>query len=98
MWDLLRADQYVAGSALKDSATKKKNESLKLYEEIFHLHHITRNQFKKSYDYYSSRPDLFQPILDSLSVRKVDVSPPATNTHRIPDSVKPIIKRTIKKQ
>lgn len=94
MWDLLRADQYVLASALKDSASKKKDESIKLYEEIFRLHHTSRGQFKKSFDYYSSRPDLFQPILDSLAVRKIEVSPPPGNTHNIPDSV---LKHTIKK-
>ncbi len=71
MWDLMRADQYVSGFLLKDSTHNKKNESVKLYEEIFFIHKITRDQFKTSFDYYTSRPDLFRPIIDSLSKRKV---------------------------
>lgn len=78
MWDMIRADQYVSDFVLKDSSKKKDLESVKLYEEIFHLHKITRDQFKSSLAYYSSRPDLFRPIIDSLAVRKNEFPPPST--------------------
>src|SRR3954470_1362192 len=65
MWDMMRADQYVSGF-LTDSTYNKKNESIKLYEQIFHIHKITQEKFKASFNYYSSRPDLFRPIIDSL--------------------------------
>jgi Domain of unknown function (DUF4296) len=77
MWDMIRADQYVSGFLLKDSTKKKKEESVKLYEEIFHIHGITKEQFKKSLDYYSSQPDLFRPIIDSLGKRKNSFSSPS---------------------
>jgi len=70
MWDMLRADEYVSNFLLKDSTRKKKNESLKLYREIFSIYKISEQQFKESLDYYTSRPDLFQPIIDSLAKRK----------------------------
>jgi hypothetical protein len=72
MWDMMRADQYVAAFLLKDSTRTKKDESIRLYEEIFHIHKITREEFKASFDYYSSRPDLFRPIIDSLTKRKIE--------------------------
>jgi hypothetical protein len=75
VWDLMRADQYASGFLLKDSAHNKKDESVKLYEEIFYIHKITREQFKRSFDYYTSRPDLFRPIIDSLSKRKISTQP-----------------------
>ena len=75
MWDMIRADQYVSDYLLKDSTKKKKDESVKLYDEIFRLHKTTAGEFKKSLAYYSSRPDLMQPIIDSLSARKNDFSP-----------------------
>jgi hypothetical protein len=75
MWDMIRADQYVSDFLLKDSTKKKKDESVKLYDEIFRLHKITADEFKKSLAYYSSRPDLMQPIIDSLAVRKNDFAP-----------------------
>ena len=74
MWDLVRADQYVSSLILKDSTRNKKDESVKLYDQIFHIHKITSAQFKTSYNYYTSRPDLFRPILDSLAKRKVEPS------------------------
>lgn len=85
MWDMIRADQYVSDLLFKDSTLKKKNESIKLYEEVFHIHKTTRDEFKKSLDYYSSRPDLFRPIIDSLAKRKNDIAP--TNNHALRDSL-----------
>jgi len=70
MWDMVRADQYVSDYLLRDSSRHKKDESVRLYEEIFHIHKISREQFKKSLDYYTSQPDLFRPIIDSLAKRK----------------------------
>ncbi|HET9825960.1 MAG TPA: DUF4296 domain-containing protein [Chitinophagaceae bacterium] len=78
MWDMIRADQYVSDFVLRDSTKKKKEESVNLYEQIFNLHKITREQFKKSLEYYSSRPDLFRPIVDSLAVRKNELPPHPT--------------------
>ena len=85
MWDMIRADQYVSDLLAKDSTKKKKDESIRLYEEIFHVHKITRDKFKKSLDYYSSRPDLFRPIIDSLARRRTDITPP--NNHSLRDSL-----------
>ena len=79
MWDMVRADQYVTDFLIKDSTLKQNEESIKLYEEIFHLHKITRQQFQKSLEYYSSRPDLFRPLIDSLAARKNTTPPP--NAH-----------------
>ena len=69
-WDMVRADQYVS-DFFKDTAVSKRDESLRLYEAVFKIHKITREQFKESLHYYSSRPDLFQPIIDSLAKRKM---------------------------
>lgn len=84
MWDMIRADEYVSDVLLKDSTRNKKNESVKLYEEIFHIHKITQQQFKESLEYYSSQPNLFRPIIDSLAKRKIQTSPfqPPHPVHR----------------
>ena len=81
MWDMIRADQYVSDFLLRDSTKNKREESEKLYEQIFYLHKITRDQFKKSLDYYSARPNLFQPIIDSLALRRNEFPP--TSSHPI---------------
>jgi uncharacterized protein DUF4296 len=77
MWDMIRADQYVTDFLLRDSTRKKKDESVKLYDEIFRLHKVTADAFKKSLAYYSSRPDLMRPIIDSLAARKNQFPPPS---------------------
>ena len=70
MWDLMRADQFVNDFVMKDSTKNKKEESIRLYEEIFSIHHITADQFKKSQAYYQSNPLLFRPIIDSLAKKQ----------------------------
>lgn len=66
MWDLMRADAYVADFIMKDSTRNQKEESIILYEKIFNIHSTTQETFKKSLAFYQSRPDLFKPIADSL--------------------------------
>jgi hypothetical protein len=75
MWDMIRADQYVSEFLIKDSTKKKKPELAKLYDEIFHLHGITEQQFKQSLDHYSSNPNLFRPIIDSIVKQQSEAKP-----------------------
>lgn len=70
MEDMIRADQYVSNYLQKDSTKNMQDKSTELYTEIFSIHKITKEQFKKSLDYYTSKPDLFRPIIDSLAKRK----------------------------
>jgi uncharacterized protein DUF4296 len=90
MWDMVRADQYVTDFVLRDSTKKKKDESVKLYDEIFRLHKVTADEFKKSLAYYSSRPDLMRPIMDSLAARKNQFPPTSVQN---PGKDSPKIKR-----
>jgi hypothetical protein len=72
--DVIMADQYASQFILKDSVKKDsthrnvKIETLQLYETIFKLHGISREDFRKSMSFYYSRPDLFKTMLDSLSM------------------------------
>ena len=78
MWDLMRADAYVADFIMKDSTRKQnqKVESAILYEQIFSIHSTTQEAFIKSRDFYERRPDLLKVITDSLrsDERKVQQS------------------------
>jgi hypothetical protein len=70
LWDMMLADRYSAQFLLKDSATKNvKLETMKLYEQVFQLHKISRQDFVKSYKYYLNRPDISKVMFDSLSAR-----------------------------
>ena len=68
MWDLMRADAYVANLIMQDSTKSQKEESIILYERIFDIHSTTRETFQKSLEFYQGRPDLFKVISDSLRI------------------------------
>jgi Domain of unknown function (DUF4296) len=68
MREMIIASQYAAQSIMKDSTKKDKiKENQQLMEDIFQLHHITRDEFKKSLSFYEARPDLNKILFDSMS-------------------------------
>ena len=66
MWDLMRADAYIADFVMKDSTRNQKAESAILYEQVFTIHSTTPDIFKRSLAFYQTRPDLLKVITDSL--------------------------------
>jgi hypothetical protein len=71
LWDMIQADQYAAVLA-KDSTAHiadLKVERLRLYDQVFRLHDVSREKFRESYQYYSDHPELSQDLFDSLLVR-----------------------------
>jgi hypothetical protein len=67
LWDMMEADQYASIYLAKDTARANiKMETLKLYQEVFQLHHVTREEFSKSFTWYRERPDLTRGLFDSL--------------------------------
>jgi hypothetical protein len=72
MWDMAQADQYAALYLAKDSARiDQKAETMRLYAEVFRLHQITPEEFRKSYHYYLDHPELNQLLFDSVIARGV---------------------------
>jgi hypothetical protein len=70
IWDMMQADQYASTYLIKDSSkVNVKMETLKLYEEVFRLHKVTREDFRKSFQFYQDHPDITRTILDSLTSR-----------------------------
>ena len=70
LWDMLRADEFVTNYVKNDSLHKMKDESIRLYEDIFRLHKTNRKQFVRSIMFYNGHPELLKPVLDSLESRK----------------------------
>lgn len=71
LWDIMRADQLLAGYVLnKDSALNKTTESLKYYQQVFAIHTISRDEFQHSFSWYREHPVLFRAILDSINGSK----------------------------
>ena len=66
MWDMIEADQYAALLAKDSAHVDAKLERLRLYEQVFRLHDISREKFQKSYNYYKEHPEITQILYDSL--------------------------------
>jgi len=66
MWDLYRADAYIANYISKDSVAKAKQASIELYEIVFRTHKVSKEDFYKSCAYYLDNPDKHKILLDSL--------------------------------
>src|SRR5882757_9981071 len=70
LWDMVQADQYISIYLLKDSTRiNVKMETLKLYQEVFRLHQVSREDFRKSFKYYQDHPELTRNVFDSLLSR-----------------------------
>ena len=88
LWDMVEADQYSSLYLWKDSARiNVKTETQKLYQEVFQLHQISREEFRKSFQYYQEHPDLTRTVFDSLlargnRLRAESYSRPAITTSR----------------
>jgi len=72
MFDMIQADQYAKQFLAKDSSKiNVKEETIKLYQQVFQIHHITKSEFEKSYQYYLAHQDLYKIMFDSLSVQNL---------------------------
>jgi hypothetical protein len=94
LWDMIQADQYSTYLAKDSARINVKLENMRLYDQVFQLHHISREKFAKSYKYYMAHPELTQVLLDSLytmgnrlrtenynrPIRPVSPSPPLPTT------------------
>jgi hypothetical protein len=97
LWDMMQADQYAANYLVKDSSrVNVKMETLKLYEEVFRLHKITRDEFRKSFHYYQDHPDITRTMFDSLiakgnRLRSESYLHPSNPTPSVPAVKPPVI-------
>lgn len=66
MWDMMKADELYLRISAKDTTAARRKENIRLYEQVFALHRITKKQFDSSYRYYATHPDQFKLLLDSL--------------------------------
>lgn len=66
MWDMIQADQYAAILAKDSVHVDRKLEHLRLYEQVLQLHEVSREKFKKSYQYYLDHPEVNAILYDSL--------------------------------
>jgi len=63
------AEEFVNNYVMRDRSKNKETEIRREYEKIFFMHGITEQQFKKSYDFYRSHPDIYKTLMDSLDAK-----------------------------
>ena len=69
MWDILQAEAYTDLYLKKDSSKNIYLQNAGLQKKIFLLHKISKEDFYKSYDYYSNHSTDMRILLDSISVK-----------------------------
>jgi Domain of unknown function (DUF4296) len=75
LWDMFQADEFLREYMLnKDSALNDTTESIRMYERIFRLNKTSREEFSRSFHFYTAHTSLLKEILDSLNVKGQKVS------------------------
>jgi hypothetical protein len=66
VWDLMRADEPAYKLKLDSSINTTNNKLMVMYNTVFAIHKISRNEFYKSYAYYEAHPDIHKEMMDSV--------------------------------
>ncbi|MFM6926246.1 MAG: DUF4296 domain-containing protein [Ferruginibacter sp.] len=66
LWDVMKADAFTTDYIKKDSSKNAAAENLKLQQQVFAIHKISKEDFYRSYDYYKTNPVVFKKIVDSI--------------------------------
>jgi hypothetical protein len=69
LWQLTQADEFFANYALKDTLQHLKPERTHLYQQVLHINQVSKEQFKKSFDYYMRHPSISRPMFDSIAAK-----------------------------
>jgi hypothetical protein len=76
LWDLIRADQFASDYLLPgDTSLDNQPERVRLYQQVFAIHGITSEEFKRSFQYYQTHPSQLKLVVDSLYARTADKAP-----------------------
>jgi hypothetical protein len=74
MWDMLRADVFLIDYAGKgDTAFNRSKESIAFYQKVLTFHNTSKEEFKKSLDWYQQHPKEMKVILDTLQSRQGNI-------------------------
>ena len=64
--DLIRADEIINQQTYGDSASSIRAKREIMYQKVFTVHGVTRNQFNNSFTFYQNHPDFMKGVLDSM--------------------------------
>ncbi len=66
MFDMLKADEWYARKLAGDTLMLRMKDDIPLYEQVFAVHKLTKNEFFDSYHYYEAHPVAYKELVDSL--------------------------------
>lgn len=64
--DLMKADQFFASYAMKDTVSDKIKERYKLYQRVLDIHHVSKEKFWQNFSYYKKKPEQLSKLMDSI--------------------------------
>lgn len=67
LWDVIQAEALTVQFIKRDSVLNAPLENLKLQQQIFSEHQTNKEEFYKSYQYYSGHIQLMRSLLDSIT-------------------------------
>lgn len=68
--DFLMAEAHTLTHFPIDSLRLATKENVKLQKKIFAIHHVTKQQFEQSFNYYTKHSTEFTRILDSVAAKE----------------------------
>jgi len=74
LYDVIRSDEMVDFLSLNDSTYRFPAHRKNLYDSIFQLHKVKKEDFQKSMKFYQGRPDLLKVILDDMQKKATDTA------------------------
>ena len=69
MWDIIQLEAYAQLITAPDTIKMTAKKNALLQQKIFSLHGISKEQYYKSYEFYSVHPEIMRIILDSITTK-----------------------------
>lgn len=69
LFDIGVAEGYVETYVYKDSLKNRDSLLRSELDKVLSIHHVSREEFLRSYGFYKSRPSIFKVMVDSLQAR-----------------------------
>ena len=71
LFDLALAEEFAMSFVAKDAKSDKDSAIAIEVEKVMKIHHISQEEFRKSYEFYKRRPDLLKIIVDTVHARSL---------------------------
>lgn len=66
VWDMLRAGGLAEVQITRKDSVIILKKNTDLYQQVFRIYHISKEDFYKSYEYYQQHPDRNKILMDSV--------------------------------